>query len=229
MCDHCGCQEKKRVLKLQKHLLEANQDLADKNRALFRQKGVKVLNLISAPGSGKTSLLESTIKALKEKIPLAVIEGDPETERDAERIRAQGVPVVQITTGGACHLDAQMIHRAFHQLENREFQILFIENVGNLLCPSSFDLGEDLRVVLVSVPEGPDKPAKYPAAFYKAQIFLITKIDLLPYFDFDLEECKRLALAANPHLRVIPLSVRTGEGMDEWLSFLQGLVSTSKV
>ncbi len=229
MCDHCGCQEKKRVLKLQKHLLEANQDLADKNRALFRQKGVKVLNLISAPGSGKTSLLESTIKALKEKIPLAVIEGDPETERDAERIRAQGVPVVQITTGGACHLDAQMIHRAFHQLENHEFQILFIENVGNLLCPSSFDLGEDLRVVLVSVPEGPDKPAKYPAAFYKAQIFLITKIDLLPYFDFDLEECKRLALAANPHLRVIPLSVRTGEGMDEWLSFLQGLVSTSRV
>jgi len=225
MCEHCGCQERNKELEIKKHLLEANLDLAAKNRDLFRKRGLKALNLISAPGSGKTSLLEATIDALKGQIPLAVIEGDPETERDAARIRAKGVPVVQITTGGACHLDARMVHQAFHQLEEETFRLLFIENVGNLVCPSSFDLGEDVRVVLVSVPEGSDKPAKYPAAFHKAQVFLITKIDLLPYFDFDLEECKRLAWKINPQLQIIPLSARTGEGLDKWLSFLQGLVS----
>ncbi len=226
MCDHCGCQTHTIEVEVKRHLLSANEELAAQNRKHFREKGLKVLNLISSPGSGKTTLLEATIEALKkEGIPLAVIEGDPETERDAARIRAKGVPVVQVTTGGACHLDAQMVHRAFHQLEGNSFRLLFIENVGNLLCPAAFDLGEDLRVVLVSVPEGSDKPAKYPAAFLKAHVFLITKIDLLPYFDFDLEEVKRLALSLNPGLEIIALSAKTGEGMDSWLTLLKGLVS----
>ncbi len=225
MCEHCGCQERKKEIELERHILSRNEELAAKNRTHFRQKGIKVLNLISAPGSGKTTLLEATIDALKGRIPLAVIEGDPETERDAERIRKKGAPVVQVTTGGACHLDALQVHRAFHQLEENHFKLLFIENVGNLLCPSAFDLGEDLRVVLVSVPEGSDKPAKYPAAFFQAHVFLITKIDLLPYFDFSLEEAKALALKINPHLKIIPLSAKTGEGLPEWLKLLEDLVS----
>ncbi len=225
MCDHCGCQSRTLEIEVEKHLLRANEELAAKNRELFQKKGLKVLNLMSSPGSGKTSLLEATIDRLKGEIPLAVIEGDPETERDAERIRARGVPVVQVTTGGACHLDARLVHRAFHQLEDNSFKLLFIENVGNLLCPAAFDLGEDLRVVLVSVPEGSDKPAKYPAAFLKAHVFLITKIDLLPHFDFDLEEIKKLALALNPALKIITLSAKTGEGMDAWLKILRDLVS----
>ncbi|NPB08958.1 MAG: hydrogenase nickel incorporation protein HypB [Thermodesulfobacteria bacterium] len=226
MCDHCGCEQRTKEVEIQKHILSANEELAAKNRAHFREKGLRVLNLISSPGAGKTTLLEATIDALRDEIPLAVIEGDPETERDAARIRAKGVPVVQVTTGGACHLDARMVHRAFHQLEGNSFRLLFIENVGNLLCPAAFDLGEDLRVVMVSVPEGSDKPAKYPAAFLKAQVFLITKTDLLPYFDFDLEEAKRLALALNPNLRIIALSAKTGEGMDEWLALLRDLASS---
>ncbi len=224
MCEHCGCQEKKRI-DLEQSILAQNERLAAQNREHFQLKGIKALNLISAPGSGKTTLLEATLRELKEEIPMAVIEGDPETERDAERIRRKGVPVVQVTTGGACHLDAAQVHRAFHQLEDKEFKLLFIENVGNLLCPAAFDLGEDLRVVLVSVPEGSDKPAKYPAAFYKADVFLVTKTDLLPYFDFDLEEAKNLALKINPRLRVIALSAKSGEGLEEWYQLLRDLVS----
>ncbi len=224
MCEHCGCQEReKKEIALEQSILAQNEEIAAQNRKHFRQKGVKAINLISAPGSGKTTLLEATITRLKDEIPLAVIEGDPETERDAERIRQQGVPVVQVTTGGACHLDALQVHRAFHQLEERPFKLLFIENVGNLLCPAAFDLGEDLRVVLVSVPEGSDKPAKYPAAFYKADVFLITKIDLLPYFDFDLEEAKTLALKINPALKIFSLSAKTGEGLETWCALLKDL------
>ncbi len=227
MCEHCGCEAglKRKEITLEKNILEQNEHLALKNRKHFDEKGIVAINLISAPGSGKTSLLEATIAQLREKIPLAVIEGDPETERDAERIRRQGVPVVQVTTGGACHLDAAQVHRAFHQLEKEKFRLLFIENVGNLLCPSAFNLGEHLRVVLVSVPEGSDKPAKYPAAFYKADAFLITKTDLLPYFDFDLEEAKSLALKINPRLRVIALSAKSGQGLEEWCQLLRDLVS----
>ncbi len=227
MCEHCGCEAglKRKEITLEKNILEQNEHLASKNRKHFDEKGIVAINLISAPGSGKTSLLEATIAQLRDEIPLAVIEGDPETERDAERIRRQGVPVVQVTTGGACHLDAAQVHRAFHQLEKEKFRLLFIENVGNLLCPSAFNLGEHLRVVLVSVPEGSDKPAKYPAAFYKADVFLITKTDLLPYFDFDLEEAKSLALKINPRLRVIALSAKSGQGLEEWCQFLRDLVS----
>ena len=225
MCEHCGCQERKKEIELEKNILAQNEEIAAKNRRHFQEKGIKVINLISAPGSGKTTLLEATIEALKGKIPMAVIEGDPETERDAERIRKKGVPVVQVTTGGACHLDALQVHQAFHQLEENHFRLLFIENVGNLLCPSAFDLGEDLRVVLVSVPEGSDKPAKYPAAFFKARLFLITKIDLLPYFDFDLEEARRLALKINPQIQILSLSAKTGEGLEAWFKTLEDLAS----
>ncbi len=225
MCEHCGCQERKKEIALEKKILAQNEEIAARNRRHFQEKGIKVINLISAPGSGKTTLLEATIEALRDKIPMAVIEGDPETERDAERIRKKGVPVVQVTTGGACHLDALQVHRAFHQLEENHFRLLFIENVGNLLCPSAFDLGEDLRVVLVSVPEGSDKPAKYPASFFRAQVSLITKIDLLPYFDFDLKEVQKLALQINPRLRIIPLSAKTGEGLSLWLKLLEDLAS----
>ena len=224
MCETCGCGQKKEI-EIRTHLLATNQDLASKNRAHFEAKGIKAINLISAPGSGKTTLLEATIEEIKNEIPLAVIEGDPETERDASRIRAKGIPVVQITTGGACHLDAQMVHRAFHRLEENAFRLLFIENVGNLVCPASFDLGEHQRVVLVSVPEGSDKPAKYPAAFHKAHVFLITKIDLLPYFDFDLNEAMELALRINPSLKIFPLSAKTGEGLEAWITYLKGLLS----
>ncbi len=234
MCDHCGCEthqhhepqeQKLKEIELEKSILAANEQVAQKNREHFRNKGIVVFNLISAPGSGKTSLLEATIEALKDEIPIAVIEGDPETERDAERIRAKGVPVVQITTGGACHLDAQMVHRAFHQLEGQDFRLLFIENVGNLVCPSSFDLGEDIRVVLVSVPEGPDKPVKYPASFIKADVFCVTKADLLPYFDFDPEEVVRNAKRLNPKLRTFVLSVKEPESLKEWINFLKEMAA----
>ncbi len=226
MCEHCGCESKQtKEVELERQILAANQEIAQKNRRLFRQRGITVVNLISGPGSGKTSLLEATIEALKDEIPMAVIEGDLETERDAERIRAKGVPVYQVTTGGACHLDALMVHRAFHQLEKHDFRLLFVENVGNLVCPSAFDLGEDIRVVLVSVPEGPDKPEKYPVSFMKADVFCITKADLLPYFDFDPQEVMAAATKINPRLKCFVLSVNQKETLEPWFAFLRELMN----
>jgi hydrogenase nickel incorporation protein HypB len=209
-------------------LFAANEAIAKSNREHFEAMGAVAINLISSPGSGKTTLLEHTIEALKGEIKIGVIEGDIETERDADRIRAKGVPVIQLTTGGACHLDASMTHKGFHQLQKEpggdELDILFIENVGNLVCPTSFDLGEHFRVVLVSVPEGPDKPAKYPKAFTSSDTFLITKTDLLPYFDFPVEEAKAEALHLNPKLTVFDFSAKTGEKFDDWLNYLRKLV-----
>jgi hydrogenase nickel incorporation protein HypB len=181
--------------------------------------------MISSPGSGKTTLLERTIEALKATVKIGVIEGDIETERDADRIRAKGVPAVQLTTGGACHLDAPMVHGGLHVLEHFAkgggYDLIFIENVGNLVCPATFDLGEHERIVLVSVPEGSDKPAKYPKAFTSSQTFLITKTDLLPHFDFSLDEAKREALRLNPALTIFELSATTGAGFDAWLDHLR--------
>ncbi|WP_456434209.1 hydrogenase nickel incorporation protein HypB [Thermosulfuriphilus sp.] len=222
MCEHCGCQS--RHLHLEKAILSANETLAQKNREHFRHLRATVINLISAPGSGKTSLLEATVETLAREIPLAVIEGDPETQRDAERLRQKGIPVVGVTTGGACHLDASMVHQALHQLESHRPRLIFIENVGNLVCPAAFDLGEDLRVVLVSVPEGPDKPEKYPAAFVKADVFCITKADLLAHFDFDPEEVIKTARRIQPGLKTFVLSVKNGRGLREWFGFLKELV-----
>jgi hydrogenase nickel incorporation protein HypB len=250
MCDTCGCpspsdhdhnhthdhnqshSHSSKTVDVHASLFAANDAMARANREHFDEIGAVALNLISSPGSGKTTLLEHTIEALKGEINIGVIEGDIETERDAERIRAKGVPVIQLTTGGACHLDAAMTHRGFHRLQNepggQAIDLLFIENVGNLVCPATFDLGEHERVVLVSVPEGPDKPAKYPKAFTSSHTFLITKTDLLPYFDFPLEEATGDALRLNPQLRTMNLSSKTGEGMEQWLDYLRDLVKKMK-
>ncbi len=233
MCDSCGCDLKpdhthdSKMIEVHQSLLAANSAMAEKNRAHFDSSGTVVINMISSPGSGKTTLLEKTIEAVGSSIRIGVIEGDIETERDAERIRAKGVPVIQLTTGGACHLDAAQIHKGLHLLEKEkggdQLDILFIENVGNLVCPATFDLGEHHRMVLVSVPEGPDKPAKYPKAFHSSGLFIISKTDLLPYFDFPVNDATADALRLNPKLRVIPLSATSGDGFDRWLDYLQDI------
>ncbi len=222
MCESCGCGEKTLRVEIAEGLLSANERLAQRNRAWFERLGVKAINLVGSPGAGKTSLIEATVKDLRGK-RVAVIEGDPETRRDAERLAALGIPVAAVTTGGVCHLDARMVHQAFHDLEAHRPDLLFIENVGNLLCPADFNLGEDLTVVVLSVTEGEDKPEKYPQAFRRAQALVITKIDLLPYVDFNLERLIGLAHRINPTLRVFPLSVKTGEGLPAWLDFLHSL------
>ena len=245
MCDTCGCPSPSdhshdhdhdhshaKTVDVHASLFAANDALARANREHFEEVGAVALNLISSPGSGKTTLLEHTIEALKGEIKIGVIEGDIETERDAERIRKKGVPVIQLTTGGACHLDAAMTHKGFHRLQKEaggdDIDLLFIENVGNLVCPSTFDLGEHERVVFVSVPEGPDKPSKYPKAFTSSQTFVVTKTDLLPYFDFPVPEAVGDALKLNPNLRTMDLSATSGEGMDAWLDYLRGLVAAMK-
>ncbi len=249
MCDACGCQththdhahdhdhghghDESVIVDINRSLFAANDAMARSNREHFDEENIVVLNLISSPGSGKTTLLEHTIDRIGDEISIGVIEGDIETERDAERIRAKGVPAIQLTTGGACHLDASMIHRGFHQLQKEPggdaIDLLVIENVGNLVCPATFDLGEHKRVVLVSVPEGPDKPAKYPKAFTSSQLFLITKTDLLPYFDFEVAEASKEALSLNPALQVMDFSSTTGgEGFEAWLDYLRELVREKK-
>ena len=234
MCDTCGCQlhehhhHDHKVVEVNRSLLEANQKQAEANRHHIEHMGAVAINLISSPGSGKTTLLERTIDALKDTVRIGGIEGDIETERDADRIRAKGVPAVQLTTGGACHLDAPMVHGGLHVLEHFAkggLDLIFIENVGNLVCPATFDLGEHQRVVLLSTPEGSDKPAKYPATFRGADLVLITKTDLLPYFDFTVEEASKEALLLKPDQQVIALSATTGDGFDRWLEYLRRLLT----
>lgn len=230
MCDTCGCQlhehhhHNTKVVEVNQSLLEANLKQARSNRQHIEKMGAVAINLISSPGSGKTTLLERTIEALRDTVRIGVIEGDIETERDAERIRAKGVPAVQLTTGGACHLDASLVHGGLHVLEHfakgSGYDLIFIENVGNLVCPATFDLGEHLRVVLLSVPEGSDKPAKYPATFKGADLVLLTKVDLLPYFDFSMEEVGKEAGLLKPDLELVALSATSGKGFDSWLAYL---------
>jgi len=234
MCDTCGCQlhehhhHDAKVVEINRSLLAANQKQADSNRHHIEQMGAVAINMISSPGSGKTTLLEHTIEALKDTVRIGVIEGDIETERDADRIRAKGVPAVQLTTGGACHLDAPMVHGGLHVLEHfakgGTYDLIFIENVGNLVCPATFDLGEHQRIILLSVPEGSDKPAKYPATFRSADLLLITKTDLQPYFDFSMEEAKKEALLLKPGLEIICLSATTGDGFTQWIDYLKSLL-----
>ncbi len=240
MCDSCGCQtghhhdseQDRKIVEINRSLLAANQETAEKNQEHLDALGAVGINLISSPGAGKTTLLEKTIELLDGKYSLGVIEGDIETERDADRIRAKGVPAVQLTTGGACHLDAALVHKGLHQIQHQlshetadqgRVDFIFIENVGNLVCPATFYLGEHKRVVMVSVPEGSDKPSKYPKAFVGSDLFIITKIDLLPYFDFSIDEAKESALTLNPNIEIIALSAVSGEGMDEWIGFLDRL------
>ena len=241
MCDTCGCNVtpgNKHLVDAGGHLsktasghesvevlqglLDANDHQATHNREHFARHHALAVNLMSSPGAGKTALLEATADALGDDLRIAVIEGDLETENDAERIRQKGVPAVQISTGSACHLDAHMVHSALHELDVDDVDIVFIENVGNLVCPASFDLGQHLNVTLLSTPEGDDKPAKYPVMFRASDLVLISKSDLLPVLDdFDpayAETCLRQLANTAPMMN---LSARNGEGMDEWLDWLR--------
>lgn len=207
---------------IRQKVLAANGAAAQKLRDSFAGSGTLVINLISSPGSGKTTLLESTARALKDRFRLGALDGDIATERDAERLRRSGIPARQILTGGACHLDARQVEKAIAE-EGAPFSdldILFIENVGNLICPTSYDLGEEFKVVLLSVAEGDDKPFKYPAIFSRASVTLVTKADLLPHVDFDLAAVREQIGALNPAGRILVTSARTGEGMEAWYRLL---------
>jgi len=209
-----------RMVQIEQDILGKNNAYAAQNRALLAARGIFAINLVSSPGSGKTTLLIRTIEGLQGKIPLAVIEGDQQTSFDAERIRATGVPAIQINTGKGCHLDAHMVGHALEKLNLVDHGLLFIENVGNLVCPASFDLGEAHKVVILSVTEGEDKPLKYPDMFAAADLMLLNKVDLLPYISFDVQKCIAYAQRVNSRIRVILTSATSGEGMDEWLEWL---------
>ncbi|RQH07062.1 hydrogenase nickel incorporation protein HypB [Paraburkholderia dinghuensis] len=210
-----------RHVQFEREVLHENNHHAAANRERLRERGVFALNLVSSPGSGKTSLLVRTVSALKAEMPVAVIEGDQQTANDAERVRATGVPAVQINTGKGCHLDAHMVGHALDRLPQDALGLLLIENVGNLVCPASFDLGEAHKVVVLSVTEGEDKPLKYPDMFAAAQLMLLNKTDLLPHLDFDVHTALDYARRVNPSIEILCVSARTGEGFDKWLDWLR--------
>ncbi|WP_145490030.1 hydrogenase nickel incorporation protein HypB [Yersinia rohdei] len=218
---HAPGMGQRRLLQIEQDVLSKNNHLAQHNREHFAEQHILALNLVSSPGSGKTTLLTNTLQILAQQLPCAVIEGDQQTTHDAERIRATGVPAIQVNTGKGCHLDAQMVHDAAHRLELANDSLLFIENVGNLVCPASFDLGERHKVAVLSVTEGEDKPLKYPHMFAASTLMIINKIDLLPYLNFDIEQCVAYARQVNPGIQVIALSATSGEGMDLWLEWLE--------
>ena len=209
------------VVDVRARVLAANEEAASQLRKGFSESGALVLNLISSPGSGKTTLLEATVRALAGRLALAAIEGDIATERDADRLRALGIPAVQILTGGACHLDARQVRRVIDEERFPDFDILFIENVGNLICPTSYDLGEDFKAALLSVAEGDDKPFKYPAIFARAQVTVVTKTDLLPHVSFDLAAVRGQLATLNPTGTVVLTSARNGDGISEWCTLLE--------
>jgi len=200
--------------------LEKNDEIARKNRDLFAQRGIFVFNIVSSPGSGKTSILERTLEHLNGKFRVAVIEGDVQTDFDAQRVSRYNVPVVQIVTHGACHLEAKLIQDALQNVDIQNIQILIIENVGNLVCPANYDLGEAAKVVVVSTPEGDDKPLKYPGMFRNAVVLIINKIDLLPYVNCDIATLRRNALQINPSLKIFEISCTTKAGIPEWCDWL---------
>jgi len=205
-----------------KNILAANDRIAQENRAIFDEKNLLVFNLMSSPGAGKTSLLEKTIVALKDQLKVGVIEGDIQSSQDAERIAATGAPAVQINTGGACHLDGNMIRDTFHEFDFDALDLLVVENVGNLVCPAEFKVGEDFKVMILSVTEGEDKPAKYPLMFHESKALLINKIDLLPYVDCSVERIREESLKVNPDLVIFEVSCKTEEGLDAWYDWLKG-------
>jgi len=236
MCTDCGCGPSGhhhhhphppaapgsgRIVRVEEDLLAKNNRLAAENRRHFRELGLLVYNLVSSPGSGKTTLLERTLTDLQQELHFAVLEGDQQTSNDADRIAATGVPAVQINTGSGCHLDAHMVGHGVEKFAALPLDILMIENVGNLVCPASFDLGEDAKIALLSVTEGEDKPLKYPDMFKAADILLLTKIDLLPYLHFDIEQCKAFARQVNPHVRIFELSCQSGAGLPQWYGWLR--------
>lgn len=209
------------MVQIEQDILGKNDQYAAANRSWFQAHGILALNLVSSPGSGKTSLLTRSIQDLKDQYPLAVIEGDQQTSHDADRIRATGVPALQINTGKGCHLDAHMVGHAIESLALAPRSLLFIENVGNLVCPAAFDLGEAHKVAILSVTEGEDKPLKYPDMFHAADLLLLNKIDLLPYLDFDVEQCIGYARRVNPNIQVLKVSARSGEGLEAWYAWLR--------
>ncbi len=209
-----------RMIEIEQNILARNDEYAAANRAALAAGGTLALNLVSSPGSGKTTLLTATLERLAGDLPLAVIEGDQQTANDAERIRATGVPAIQVNTGKGCHLDAHMVGHALEHLEVAG-GVLFIENVGNLVCPAGFDLGEAHKVVILSVTEGEDKPLKYPDMFHASDLMILTKTDLLAYLDFDVEACIANARRINPRIRVLKVSAKSGEGMEDWLAWIE--------
>jgi hydrogenase nickel incorporation protein HypB len=234
MCDHCGCEmpepehdhghvheHPSKLIEVQQSILSQNERLAERNRGFFKAKKLFVVNLLSSPGSGKTALIERTLTDRGSTMKIGVIVGDLQTENDANRIRAKGVPAVQITTGTACHLDAHMVEHALEKLNLDGLKILLIENVGNLVCPASFDLGEDSRVVLLSVTEGEDKPLKYPAIFLNADLVIVNKTDLAKAAQFDRNTALENIRAVAPKAQVLEVSARTGDGMEAWYAFLE--------
>jgi hydrogenase nickel incorporation protein HypB len=219
--DHTHVSSNKKIIDVEQDVLYQNNLLAQRNRGYFEAKEILALNLVSSPGSGKTTLLEKTLQDLNQTVSCYVIEGDQQTNNDADRIHATGTPVVQINTGKGCHLDAHMILHAIQHLKPKEQSLLFIENVGNLVCPAMFDLGEGVRVVITSVTEGDDKPLKYPDMFHSSQVCIINKTDLLPYVPFDVELFKENARKVNPQLVFIELSAYKGEGLSNWYNWLK--------
>ncbi len=217
-----------RLLQVEQDLLSKNNNYANTNRRFFAQRGIFVVNLMSSPGSGKTTLLVNTVGAQKTHYSIAVVEGDQQTSQDAERIRSAGVPGVQINTGKGCHLDAHMIGHALEQLPIEHNSVLFIENVGNLVCPAAFDLGETRKVVVISVTEGEDKPLKYPDMFAVSDLMLINKIDLLPHVSFDTSRCVDYARRVNPNIEILQLSALSGEGCDAWWAWLSSGLDTAR-
>lgn len=246
MCGICGCgqpgqpgkhahhhdhshhhhhhDETERLVQVEQDILSKNNRFAEQNRAFFKEHNIFTLNLVSSPGAGKTTLLVETIKALQNRMPIAVIEGDQQTEHDADRIRATGTPAIQINTGKACHLDAHGIGHAVMDLNLQDNSLLAIENVGNLVCPSSFDLGEAHKVVVLSVTEGDDKPLKYPDMFDAADLMIINKTDLLPYVDFDIDRCVQFARQVNPDIQVLQISSTKGENFNDWTNWIEDKV-----
>jgi hydrogenase nickel incorporation protein HypB len=202
-------------------ILEANDQMAEELKATFAAQRILCLNLMSSPGAGKTTLLEQTLRGLSSDMTMAVIEGDVQTSNDAERIAATGAQAIQINTDGACHLDSSMVQEAVKQTDLEALDILFIENVGNLVCPAAFNVGEDFKVTVLSLPEGDDKPEKYPSMFARSKLLLINKVDLLPYLEFDLDRAAKAAKTINPEIKVLTVSAKTGEGMEEWYAWLR--------
>lgn len=219
--EHARDHHHKTIIEVEQDILHHNDVMAARNRGYFDAKNIFALNLVSSPGSGKTSLLERTLKDLKAEIPFFVIEGDQQTLNDANRIAAIDIPVIQINTGKGCHLESDMIYDAVKKLDISDNAVLMIENVGNLVCPSMFDLGESKRVVIISTTEGEDKPIKYPDMFHTSDLCIINKIDLLPYLNVDLEKLKQYALKVNPKLQFVELAATTGEGMEAWYQWLR--------
>jgi len=245
MCRDCGCEhanddhhdhthphehphdhthEHDRVIELEQKLLSHNDEIAEANRAFFKQNGIAAINIISSPGSGKTLLLEKTLEALKDTIQCAVIVGDLQTDNDARRLADKGASVKQIQTGSSCHLDASQVADALGEVAGAGTKLLFIENVGNLVCPTSFDLGEDFKIALLSVTEGEDKPLKYPALFSRAPVTVVTKTDLVPHLDVDMKALRDNLRTVHPGVFAFELSAKTGDGIAAWLDYLRNLV-----